>query len=250
MTEFKDYFSEHSNHYAAFRPHYPSELAQLLAQLSPSTQLALDCGCGTGQLSILLAECFDHVVATDASQAQIVQAEPKDNIQYQVALAEQSGLAVQSVDLITVAQAAHWLDLPTFYNEVKRIAKPQAIVALITYGVLHLDQPEIDALLQHFYYQDIFQYWPPERKHVENGYTDFEFPFQEIVFPKVTMFEEWNFFELIGYLNTWSAVKVATQQLGHNPVEIFADQLAKEWGNLEQKRKVHWPLSGRIGRVI
>ena len=44
---FKDYFSQQSQDYALFRPHYPDTLGKILAELSPDTQLALDVGCGS-----------------------------------------------------------------------------------------------------------------------------------------------------------------------------------------------------------
>lgn len=68
---FKDHFSTGSANYAAHRPTYPAQLVDELAALCPGTRLALDCGCGTGQLTVLLAERFERVVGTDASAAQI-----------------------------------------------------------------------------------------------------------------------------------------------------------------------------------
>lgn len=46
---------------------YPARLVDELAALCPGTRLALDCGCGTGQLTVLLAERFERVVGTDAA---------------------------------------------------------------------------------------------------------------------------------------------------------------------------------------
>src|SRR5437763_12584228 len=132
---FKDHFSTGSEGYATYRPSYPARLVDELASVSPSHKLALDCGCGTGQLSVLLAKRFALVVATDASATQIEKARPHERVQYRTALAEDSGLEGSTADLITVAQAAHWLDLEKFYTEVRRIARPNAILALITYGV-------------------------------------------------------------------------------------------------------------------
>ncbi len=67
MTHFKDHFSSRAADYAAYRPSYPPELVDYLADLCPATTLALDCGCGTGQLAVLLARRFEQVIATDAS---------------------------------------------------------------------------------------------------------------------------------------------------------------------------------------
>ena len=85
-----------------------------------------------------------------------------------MALAEESGLAAASADLVTVAQAAHWLDLPRFYEEVRRVARADAILALVTYGVLHVDGP-MEPLVQHFYHQVVGPYWPAERRHVRRA---------------------------------------------------------------------------------
>ncbi|MFX8817196.1 methyltransferase domain-containing protein, partial [Acinetobacter baumannii] len=81
---FKDHFSGHAADYAAARPSYPPALAALLARHAGGRGLALDCGCGSGQLSVLLAAHFDHVVATDASADQIAHAQPHPGVIYRV----------------------------------------------------------------------------------------------------------------------------------------------------------------------
>jgi SAM-dependent methyltransferase len=246
--DFKDHFSKGSDDYAAYRPSYPLDLVNELADLCATQNRVLDCGCGTGQLSVLLAKRFAEVIATDASSAQIDKARKEANVIYQVALAEQSGLADESVDLITVAQAAHWLDLDKFYKEVKRIARPNGILALITYGVLHVEGA-IDTLIQQFYYQTIGPYWPAERQHVEDGYQSLPFPFTEIKVATVNMEEFWSLDELLGYFNTWSAVKEAEKVLGSSPVDQLRIVLLSEWGDPEDKKRISWPLSIRAGKV-
>ena len=246
--DFKDHFSKGSDDYAAYRPSYPLDLVNELADLCATQNRVLDCGCGTGQLSVLLAKRFAEVIATDASSAQIDKARKEANVIYQVALAEQSGLADESVDLITVAQAAHWLDLDKFYKEVQRIARPNGILALITYGVLHVEGA-IDTLIQQFYYQTIGPYWPAERQHVEDGYQSLPFPFTEIKVATVNMEEFWSLDELLGYFNTWSAVKEAEKVLGSSPVDQLRIVLLSEWGDPEDKKRISWPLSIRAGKV-
>ncbi|MDH4557685.1 class I SAM-dependent methyltransferase [Pseudomonas sp. BN417] len=245
---FKDHFSSGSANYAAHRPTYPIALVDELAAVSPGHGLALDCGCGTGQLSVLLAERFDRVVATDASAAQVESAQPHDGVTYRAALAEDSGLPDASVDLITVAQAAHWLDLDKFYDEVRRIARPNAVVALITYGVLHVEGP-VDPLVQRFYCETIGPYWPAERRHVEEGYRSLPFPFQERQLPRLAIEVWWTLEDLLGYVNTWSAVKAAEKALGANPAVSLAAEIREVWGDPQVRRRVTWPLSLRVGNV-
>ena len=124
MATFKDHFSASAAGYAVHRPRYPDALVDFLAEQAPGHELALDVGCGTGQLSVLLARRFRRVIATDASARQIEEAEPHPSIEYRVAPAEQSGLEDGSADLVTVAQAAHWFELSSFYEEVWRILRP------------------------------------------------------------------------------------------------------------------------------
>ena len=80
---------------------------------------------------------------------------------------------------VTAAQAAHWVSTcRRFYAEVRRIARPGAVVALISYGVLVLEGPWASAF-QRFYSAEIGPFWPPERKLVDNGYAGIDFPFAE-----------------------------------------------------------------------
>ncbi len=246
---FKDYFSTRSDDYANYRPSYPRALVEALVKLCPQNDLALDCGCGTGQLSVLLAERFKKVIATDASGKQKENALPCERITYRVATAENSLLPESSVDIVTVAQAAHWLDLDRFYAEAKRISKPGGVLALITYGISSVDDGEIDKITQHFYRDVLDPYWPPERKHVESGYRTLPFPFREVEFPQLTMESDWNLHELFGYISTWSAVKELERISGSAEIYELKNKLASAWGDLEIKRKITWPLSVRVGCV-
>jgi SAM-dependent methyltransferase len=248
MSAFKDHFSTRAADYAAHRPSYPIELVDYLAGLAPARDVALDVGCGSGQLSVLLAERFGRVIATDASARQVESATPHARVEYRVAPAEASNLAPASVDLITAAQAAHWFDLPAFYAEARRIARPGAILALVTYGVLQADGA-IDPAIQHFYRDVVGPYWPPERRHVETGYRDFDFPFGEISAPPLAIEVEWRAADLVGYADTWSAVRGAEKALGQSPIPAFGREIAKAWGNPDERRIIRFPLSLRVGRI-
>jgi ubiquinone/menaquinone biosynthesis C-methylase UbiE len=127
---FKDHFSDRAAGYARARPRYPPQLFSALAGLTGARRLAWDCGTGNGQAAIGLAEHFDRVHATDASAAQLRQAEAHPRIRYEEAPESASGLAGHSADLVTVAQAAHWFDLDAFYREVNRVLRPGGVLAL------------------------------------------------------------------------------------------------------------------------
>jgi SAM-dependent methyltransferase len=248
VAGFKDHFSSHSAEYALYRPTYPATLVRYLASLAPQRQLALDCGCGAGQLSVLLAEEFGKVVATDASPQQIANAKPHERVEYRAAGADDSGLPSASVDLLTVAQAAHWFDLERFYEEARRVLRPGGAIALITYGVIEADS-EVGRVLAHFYFNVIGSYWPPERRHVETGYRSLPFPFEETVAPRFDMTASWSMPEVLGYVDTWSAVRNAEAALGRELIERFSTELSAAWGDPAERREIRWPLSMRIGSV-
>jgi SAM-dependent methyltransferase len=246
-SAFKDLFSERSADYAASRPTYPPQLARFLAEQSPGRGLALDCGCGTGQLSVQLAEHFAQVVATDASAAQIAAATPHPCVRYHVAPAETSGLDPASADLIVAAQAAHWFDLPAFYAEARRIAAPGALLALVTYGVFHVEG-DAEPLIQEFYWKTVGPFWPPGREHVEDCYRSLPFPYDEIDTPSLAIELAWTRDELLAYVDTWSAMRAAEKALGRKPFEDFASKLAQAWPDGE-RCKLSWPLTIRAGHV-
>ena len=66
---------------------------------------------------------FDRVIATDASEKQIANAQSHEIVEYRVAPAENSGIGSETLDLVMVAQALHWFDLDRFYGEVRRVLK-------------------------------------------------------------------------------------------------------------------------------
>ena len=97
---FKDYFSKQAADYAKFRPRYPQKMFEYLGSIVPSRKLAWDCGTGNGQAAMGLAAVFDRVIATDASEKQIANAQSHDRVEYRVAPAENSGLESDTIDLL------------------------------------------------------------------------------------------------------------------------------------------------------
>lgn len=243
---FKDHFSTQAEDYAHYRPRYPASLFAELAQVAPVHERAWDCATGNGQAAAGLAPHFTEVVATDASRAQIAAAAGPANVRFSVAPAEASGLPEASVDLIVVAQAAHWFDLPAFYAEAERVLRPGGVLALLAYSGVHTADEGINRILQEFHQVTMAPYWPPERAHVERDYRDLPFPWPEIPFPAQTMTAQWTLDQLMGYLGTWSATARYRQERDEDPLPALRACLVPLWGVLP--RTLSWPLPLRIGR--
>ncbi len=244
-VSFQDHFSSRAALYAQARPTYPTELFAHLAALAPGRSLAWDCGAGNGQASIALTGHFTRVVATEPSSTQLAEAALHPQVIYLQSAESAPGLADGTVDLVTAAQAAHWFDRNKFYAEVQRVLRPNGVVALWSYELCRIE-PAIDATVSRFYSETVGPFWPPERKHVENGYRDFEFPFAELPFPDVAMEQDWTLEQFASYLRTWSSVTRYTKAQGTDPVWSLAQELRPVWGS--SPRRVVWPLAGRIGR--
>ncbi len=234
--------------YAQFRPEYPPELAAFLASIASHHACAVDVGCGTGQLTHQLAEHFDRVIGLDPSADQLAHALPHERIHYQAAPAEQLPLPDASASLITAAQAAHWFELPRFYAEVRRVAAPGAALALVSYGVLVME-PALQPRFARFYADEIGPYWPPERKLVDSGYADIDFPFPERPAPPMAIHLQWDLPQLLGYVSTWSATRRAREAGQAQRLIAFADDMAQLWGDPATPRAVSWPIHLRLGTV-
>jgi SAM-dependent methyltransferase len=209
----------------------------------------VDVGCGNGQLTVQLAQFFNEVTGLDPSADQIANIAAHERVRYLCAPAENIPLPDRCADLITAAQAAHWFDLPRFYDEVRRIARPGGIVALISYGVLQLEPAELDRRFTRFYWQEIGPYWPPERKLVDSGYADIPFPFIEFSAPAFSIERSWKCGDFLGYISTWSATQRAIEAGREDVLENFAADLSALWGPENQERFVRWPVNMRLGRI-
>jgi len=249
MTSFPDHFSSTAASYADYRPRYPRELFEWLASVAPDRRMAWDCGTGSGQAALGLGDHFAHVVATDPSVAQLAHAVRHPAVSYAAMPAEHSALAGGSASLVTVAQALHWFDQPTFYAEARRVLVVGGVLAVWSYGLLTLSDPALDAVIRRFHGETVGPYWPPERRLVDEGYRALVLPFAPVQPPRVTMEAEWNLEQLAGYLSTWSAVQRARSATGADPVAGVIAELQALWGPERAVRHVEWPLALRAGRV-
>lgn len=248
-TEFKDHFSGSSAEYSRYRPSYPLALFEYLSSVTDKHDRAWDCATGTGQSAISLANYYAEVIATDASETQIKKTVATKGITYKIALAENTDLDKNSVDLVTVSQALHWFNISAFTKEVNRVLKPGGALAVWSYSFLSI-KPEIDDIVNYLYKDILDPYWPEERKMVEDKYTGINFPFQEIQPPLFKMQQDWTLQQLVGYLETWSAVKKYQKETGNNPLDTIRQELTDQWGQAEITLAVKWPLTVRLWKNL
>jgi len=115
---YSDVFKSAAEYYAQYRPKFPPELFKYLIakfNLNGHGRL-LDLGCGTGNLTIPLAEYFEEVVGLDPEQEMLDQAKIEadskgvDNIQWLKMMAEDIDSSLGRFKLATMGLSFHWMD--------------------------------------------------------------------------------------------------------------------------------------------
>lgn len=152
-------FSSRVDDYIRYRPHYPAEIIDLLADrcgLTPESVVA-DIGSGTGILTKLFLENGNPVVGVEPNREM---REGAENYLAEYArftsvdgTSEASRLPAQSMDFVLAGQAFHWFNPSKTRAEFQRILKEGGWVVLVwndrrTDSTLFLR--DYEALLQEF----------------------------------------------------------------------------------------------------
>jgi len=254
--------------YVDGRPQYPPQLFSFIAKHSPHRRLAWDVGTGSGQAALALSEMFERVIATDVSEQQISYAPRRPNITYAVTPRAMSLQELEStvgeegsVDLVTVAQALHWLDLDTFYGHVKHVLrKPGGVFAAWCYREPVVN-PSVDCVFEEVFRASV-AFWDPPRKMVDEGYATVCFPFRSVVQEgseegasttapiKFWAKKEMGLEPYLNYMRSWHAYQKAkatgVDLLDEQTVARFKDAWAESENDV---KTVSFPVFLRIGVV-
>ena len=120
--------------YERVRPSYPTRALGVLADaldLGPGKQVA-EVGAGTGKFTRLLALTGARVIAVEpvaAMRSRLAELLPR--VEIVDGLAESTGLADGSVDVVVAAQAWHWFDPAAALAEVERITRAGGRLGLV-----------------------------------------------------------------------------------------------------------------------
>ena len=241
-------FSGVAAEYAASRPRYPQQLFDWLASVAARRDAAWDVATGNGQAAIGAATHFARVVATDLSARQIAHGIPHPRIEYRVAPADASGLAPGSIDLVTVAAAIHWFDLPRFYEEVRRVARDGAVLAAWTYHVAHVGPP-LEAVLGPFYRDVVGPYFAAAARMVDARYEGIALPGEPLDPPQFFVSVRWNAEQWLDFIRTWSGVSSYIAAVKKDPVLEIEDAVRAALGGGDAAVETSWPLYVRAARV-
>jgi SAM-dependent methyltransferase len=128
----RDRFSAAADDYARYRPDYPDDVVLACADYAGlrSGARIVDIGCGTGISSRLFARHGYGVTGVEPNAAMLAKAvESGGGPKYLPGDAAHTGLPDASADLITCAQALHWLAMDQCAPEWKRVLKQNGACA-------------------------------------------------------------------------------------------------------------------------
>jgi ubiquinone/menaquinone biosynthesis C-methylase UbiE len=130
-------FSNRVENYVKYRPSYPDAVIAFFREqfgLQLHHQVA-DIGSGTGIFAELLLKNGLRVNCVEPNDAMRLAAEEQlshyEGFRSVKGQSEQTGLEAHTVDLITAAQAFHWMEPVATKEEFNRILKPGGHIALI-----------------------------------------------------------------------------------------------------------------------
>lgn len=171
-----------SNSYSAYRPTYGTPLFdQLLAYHQGRRREAVDLGCGTGQITVVLANHFDRVSGFDTSAQMLTKASARPNVTYAQGEAESlPSLRDGAIDLVTVGQAAHWFTHAPWFVEMARILRPGGTLSFWSYNeAVFTQNPAATEVWRRYSHAEdkLGPHWPqPGRRILESAMEGIEPP--------------------------------------------------------------------------
>ena len=137
MTELRETFDEVALLYDRARPAYPRELVDdllLLAGLGPAAPV-LEIGCGTGQLTVALAERGYRILCVELGPNLAAVARrnlaPFPLSQVDTASFEEWDPEGRTFDLVVSATAWHWLDPAIRLQKASALLRPRGALAMV-----------------------------------------------------------------------------------------------------------------------
>ncbi|MFA8301311.1 MAG: class I SAM-dependent methyltransferase [Hyphomicrobiales bacterium] len=229
----KKKFITNSGDYKKYRLVYPDSILDIIKKHIRKFDNALDVATGSGQLAIKLSEIFEEVDAVDYSQAQLDNAYLCDNIEYALASAEDLPFSNKSFDLVSIAQALHWVDRNMFFSEVKRLLKKEGVFLIVLYDLPKFNN-KVDRLIEDFCFHTMKDYWGFDRKELLSHYIDYDIPFELQERYTISDVKQYSKDDLIGLMKSWSVVSNFIDYNLYCPVDRIKDDIYSAWKGEEK----------------
>lgn len=225
--------------YNKFRKPFPDNFFSILKEkglIDPGKKI-LELGAGTGAISRAIAtmEPKCSITALDCSQGMLDEASIQDkklginNITYQCAPAEKTGLKNNAFDLIIAGRCWHWFKQEEAIEEIKRVSKPKATFVIANYDPMLEDDNPLDTSTTLIHKYDSIWKLPIEKElQREYRYADqlMKKDFSDV---QLHIFLEQQLIsqkEWVNFINTTSGVG-GNNNLSKEQVKSFNEEHAK-----------------------
>jgi ubiquinone/menaquinone biosynthesis C-methylase UbiE len=147
-------FTGFADIYDQYRPKPPGIIADLLLQLAGMNRAdhVVDLGCGTGLSTLIWMDRTKSITGIEPSPDMRAVAAQRPEwghsetlARFASAEAHQTGLAEQSVDIVTASQSFHWMDPVVTLAEIARILRPGGVFAAYDCDWPPVSDPVADA---------------------------------------------------------------------------------------------------------
>jgi SAM-dependent methyltransferase len=130
---FEAKFGHAADEFQRYRPDYPAALYERIFAEIPENrrERAMDLGAGTGIVTAQLVTCFREVISVepDAGMASKIAAR-FPQVAIRNVTAEDCVQPPETVDLVTIANALHWMDAGRVLSNARGWLRPQAVLAV------------------------------------------------------------------------------------------------------------------------
>lgn len=132
-TDFQPKFGGAAGEFDRYRPDYPAALYErIFGRIPPPRRrCAMDLGAGTGIVTAHLVGVFAQVIAVEPDPGMAAKiAESLPGVRIYGATAEDCTHLAESVDLVTIANALHWMEAPRVLANVRGWLRSGGLLAV------------------------------------------------------------------------------------------------------------------------
>lgn len=238
---FQPLFGQAADAYSAFRPEYPAGLYEQILSHVPMDhrERAMDLGAGTGKVTRVLLAHFVEVIAIEPD-AHMAAKLTEENLRAVVrnVTAEKCTQSPGSVDLVTIANALHWMEGPRVMKNVAAWLRPNGLLAVIDPPF-----PKSPAPVRTIFKKEFDERWNAFRDaRLGKAGSRTERPWQRLVCstPGLALFEEKEFESIIPLSPRDLTGFCRSTSYGSAYARTLADPEAY-WRGLESRFREAWP---------
>lgn len=259
-------FAGIARYYSEFRPGYPTSIFELLTVEAPLEAMSsvLDLGCGTGLLTLSLAERVASVTGVDPDPgmldeaARVASARGQRNIRWVLSSAEQFDDKPDGYRLVVIGSAFQWMDRSVVAARAHQLLQPGGLLAVLGNpgplslgqpGGLRLDRDDVGTAVAAAV-AAVQDRWFDPKEHTDRGLTRHEevikaSPFGVANLLSVPTRQEWDIPSLVGFLRSTS---LRPEQVLGGRFQEFADEVEQAVLSIEPKG--HWFYENSVEVIL